>query len=81
MRLFTSCITAFVFIIATTTIPIMAQQPASASPEMQAIANKLMVEINAGIQCAAATIAIRQDLEKAQAEIKRLTDKYESKIE
>lgn len=47
------------------------------SPELEAVGAKLMQEINAGIQCNANAIVGRGELEKAQAEVKRLKDKYE----
>lgn len=40
------------------------------SPELEAIGQKLMQEINAGIQCNANAIAGRNELEKLQAEVK-----------
>lgn len=51
-------------------VPAWAQQ--KPSPEMEALGNKLMVEINAGIQCNANGIAGRQALEAAQKEIEGL---------
>lgn len=47
------------------------------TPEAQALAQKLMSEINANIQCTAAGISIQQRLNAAEAEIKTLKDKYE----
>ena len=47
------------------------------SPEFQALGAKLMSEINAGIQCNANAIAGRAELEKVQAELKAMKDKYE----
>lgn len=49
-----------------------AQQPPP-SPEVQAIGNRLLQEIQTGIQCSANAITLQQELEKARAEIKRLT--------
>jgi hypothetical protein len=46
------------------------------TPEAQALAQKLMSEINANIQCAAANITLNQQLTAAQAKIKALEDKY-----
>lgn len=54
----------------------LAQQP---SPESQALAQKLMAEINANIQCSAAGITLAQQLKDAQARIKALEDRYEPK--
>lgn len=42
----------------------------------QALINKLLNEVNANIQCNAAAIDLQRALGKAQAEVKRLTDKY-----
>jgi hypothetical protein len=54
-------------------MPSYAQQT---SPEtQQAVANKLMSEINAGIQCSASIITLRRELETAQAQIKSFTEK------
>lgn len=50
---------------------------AQQSPEMQAIGNKLIAEINAGIVCGASAITQKQEIDKLQAEIKALKDKYE----
>lgn len=47
------------------------------TPEVQALAQKLMAEINANISCTAAGITLNQQLATMQAEIKRLKDKYE----
>lgn len=49
------------------------------TPEAQALAQKLMAEINANIACTAAGISLNQQLVAAQAEIKRLKDKPEPK--
>lgn len=49
------------------------------TPEAQALAQKLMAEINANITCTAAGISLNQQLAATQAEIKRLKDKSESK--
>ena len=47
----------------------------SAAPESQALGNKLLQEINAGISCAAANITLKQQLEAAQRRIKALSEK------
>jgi hypothetical protein len=49
------------------------------TPEAQALAQKLMSEINANIQCAAANITLQQQFQAAQTKIKALEDKYEPK--
>lgn len=55
-----------------------AQQPvAPPTPEAQALAQKLMAEINSNIQCTAAGITLQQRLVAAEAEVKRLKEKYE----
>lgn len=56
------------------TAPALAQQPSPPVSE-QALAQKLMTEINAGIQCSATTITLQQQLAAAQAEIKELKAK------
>jgi len=62
------------FLLMTTNLSLGQTKP---SPELEAIGQKLMVEINAGIQCNANAIAGRQELEKLQAEVKVLKAKYE----
>lgn len=57
------------------TLALAQQKP---SPELEAIGQKLMMEINAGIQCNANAIAGRNELEKLQVELKALKAKYES---
>ena len=54
-----------------------AEQQQQQSPEVQALIAKLLAELNSGLQCSANSIAGRQELEKAYAEVKRLKDKYE----
>lgn len=54
----------------------LAEQP---SPESQALAQKLMGEINANIQCGASVITLQQQIAAKDAQIKALTDKYEPK--
>lgn len=54
-------------------LALAADQP----PEVQALGAKLMQEINANIQCNANAIAGKAEIEKLQAEIKRLKIKYE----
>lgn len=55
-------------------------QPAP-SPKEQALSSKLSQEINNGLQCVEQLVTVNQQLAAAQAEVKRLTDKYESKPE
>ena len=55
------------------TAPAVAQQ----APDSQALAAKLMEEINGGLQCRTALITGQQEQTKMQAEIKRLKEKYE----
>lgn len=49
------------------------------TPEAQALAQKLMAEINSNIQCGAAGITLQQQLAAANAKLKALEDKYEPK--
>ena len=60
-------------------LPALAQQ--SPSPLESALSQKLMAEMNAGIACATQAITYKQQLDKANAEVTRLTDKYEKKPE
>lgn len=57
-----------------------AQQAPSAA-EVQALSQKLTTEINANLSCTTGAINLQNELVKANAEIKRLTDKYEPKKE
>ena len=50
-------------------------------PLESALSQKLMAEMNAGIACATQAITYKQQLDKANAEVTRLTDKYEKKPE
>lgn len=66
--------------------PAFAQQQAPSTPLDQALGQKLMTEINDGIQCRAGTIALQNSLSslqmevaKAQARVKELEAKYEPK--
>lgn len=45
----------------------------------QALGQKLMQEINAGLQCSAQAMTLKQDLDKATAEVTQLKAKYETK--
>jgi len=55
--------------------PALAQQ----SPSEQALSSKLLAEINAGLQCSTTLLSERAELQKAQARIKELEEKYEPK--
>ena len=58
-------------------LPALAQQ--SPSPLESALSQKLMAEMNAGIACTTQAITYKQQLDKANADVTRLTDKYEKK--
>lgn len=49
------------------------------SPSEQALSSKLMAELQASVQCDVARITLQRELDGAKAEVKRLTDKYETK--
>lgn len=66
------------FLLALLSSSALAQQPPS-TPEAQALGAEIMAQLNAKLQCGTALITSQQALERAQAEIKRLTDKYEPK--
>lgn len=57
--------------------PAIAQQ--QPSPVEQALGQKLMQEISAGVQCTAQAITLKGEFDKSQEEVKRLTEKYEPK--
>lgn len=59
--------------------PVWAQSQLLPTPEVQALGQKLMNEININIQCSATGISLQQQLSAAQAHIKSLEDKYEPK--
>lgn len=65
-------------IVLLSSFPAWAQQP---SPSEEAIGAKLMLEINLGLQCNAALVDDKRKLAAAQARVKELEDKYESKKE
>jgi len=74
-RLFVGLALAMVFSL---NLPTMAfAQQVAIDAQIQALGKKLYQEMSEGLQCQAAKIEIGQELTKAQAEIKRLTDKYE----
>lgn len=54
-------------------------QPTAPAPTEQALAMKLMAEINAGLQCSGTLVAMQQEQGRLQARIKALEEKYEQK--
>lgn len=52
-----------------------AQQPSP--PEVQALRQRVLIELNGNIQCATNMVDLQQQLAKSTEEVKRLTDKYE----
>ena len=54
----------------------VAYAQAPATPETQALQQSLFTEINTNLQLRTALISTQEQLAKAQAEVKRLTDKY-----
>lgn len=56
------------------TTPVAAQQAAPSATE-QAMATKLMQEIQGGLNCSASQISLQAELAKAQARIKELETK------
>ena len=56
-----------------------AQSAPPPSPEVQAIGQKLMAEINASVSCTAQAITLKQQLDMAQAELKALKDRPKEK--
>jgi predicted RNA-binding Zn ribbon-like protein len=58
--------------------PALAQQPAP-PPEMQALQGRVMQEINANLQCSAATIVLQADNAKLKAEIEALKKEANNK--
>ena len=60
--------------------PALAQAPqADIQAQAQALSQKLMQEINSGLQCQSNAIGLQAALQKETDEVKRLTDKYEHK--
>lgn len=55
------------------------QANAAESPEVRALTLRVGSEINSSIQCATQAFAIQDKLTAVEAEVKRLTDKYEPK--
>ena len=72
------CITAFA----------EAQQPQQGSPQEQALSERVLQEINAGVQCRTAAIASQRQIDgmkaaadRLQERINELEAKYEPKVE
>ena len=63
---------ALLFVVLTPTLALAQQAPQQQTPEQQALGNKLMIEIGAGLQCQGALIA-------AQRELDELRKKHEEK--
>lgn len=63
-------------LLAIVTAPAFAQQQ---PPEVIALGNKLIAEINSGITCQAQVITLKQQLDAAQAKIKELEEKLNAK--
>lgn len=57
--------------------PVLAQP--AATPEQQAIQNKLLQEINVGLQCAVSVIVMQQQIAKLMEENKQLKEKANAK--
>ena len=68
---------ALALTLASLSLPVLAQQSPSALDT--ALSQKLMAEMNAGLACTTQAITYKQQLDKAEAEVTRLTDKYEKK--
>lgn len=49
------------------------------SPEVRALNMRVGAEINSNLQCSTAALTLQDQLQTAQAEVKRLTEKYEPK--
>lgn len=54
---------------------------ADETPQVRALNLRISSEINTNLQCTTAAFDLQDKLAAAQAEIKRLTDKYEPKKE
>lgn len=73
MRWFAAFVFLLVLFIATYAF---AQQPAQPpTPHERAVTEKLISEINAGLTCNAAVIALQDQIKKLQAQIKEADDK------
>ncbi len=63
-------------------LPVSASaQQAPESPQVRALNMRIGAEINANLQCSTAVVSLQDQLTAAQAENKRLADKYEPKKE
>ena len=54
-------------------------QEAPQSPRERALSQRVLTEINNSLQCTTIAEGLADQLKAAQAEVKRLTDKYEPK--
>lgn len=52
---------------------------AQESPQARALSDRVWAEVKSGVQCSMANYDLSDKLVAAQAEIKRLTEKYEPK--
>lgn len=52
---------------------------AEPSPESRAMLDRIGMEVNANLQCTGANISLREKLSALESEVKRLTEKYETK--
>lgn len=67
----------FLVLFAFVATPVFGQTATPMTPLDQALSNKVMVELNAGLQCSAGLIDTQKQLADAQAQLKALKDKYE----
>lgn len=66
------------FLMLVTLLPAVAQVPTpEVAPQVQALRQSLVEEINKNIQFRTEVIALRDQMIKDKAELKRLKDKYE----
>lgn len=68
----------YLILAASLLLPVAAHAQQSASPQEQALSLKLSSEINQGLQCSASLIALRQELDRAQARVKELETKAQN---
>ena len=57
--------------------PALSQPQSQPSPEVEALGQRLMSEIAQGVQCNTNAIALRRELDRVNAELRRLRDNYE----
>lgn len=55
------------------------QTPAQPSAQVRALSNRVLSELNDNLQCSTANNELKDKLTASEAEVKRLTEKYESK--